>query len=72
MKRFGGGDDRKQIALLPKCVDDYIGHDNPVRIIDAFVDELGLAELGFNGATPAWCGCRWLTSQVRREKAWKR
>lgn len=56
MKRFVEGDDRKQVALLPECVDDYIGPDNPVRIIDVFVDELNLAGLGFNGATPALTG----------------
>jgi transposase len=42
MKRFVEGDERKQVALLPECVDDYIGPDNPVRIIDVFVDELNL------------------------------
>ncbi|RKT20504.1 transposase [Paraburkholderia sp. RAU2J] len=56
MKRFVEGDDRKQVALLPECIDDYIGQDNPVRVIDAFVDELDLAELGFNGSTPAVTG----------------
>ena len=56
MKRFVEGDDRKQVTLLPECVDDYIGQDNPVRIIDVFVDELDFAELGFNGATPAVTG----------------
>src|SRR5471032_3668307 len=56
MKRFVEGDDRKQVALLPECVDDYIEQDNPVRVIDAFVDELDLAELGFNGITPALTG----------------
>jgi transposase len=56
MKRFVEGDDRKQVALLPECVDDYVGQDNPVRVIDAFVDELDLAELGFNGTTPALTG----------------
>jgi transposase len=56
MKRFVEGDDRKQVALLPECVDDYIGQDNPVRVIDVFVDELDLTELGFNGATPAVTG----------------
>ncbi|WNC94419.1 IS1182 family transposase [Paraburkholderia sp. FT54] len=56
MKRFVEGNDRKQVALLPECVDDYIGQDNPVRIIDAFVDELDLAELGSNGTTPAVTG----------------
>jgi hypothetical protein len=43
MKRFVEGDDRKQVALLPECVDDYTGQDNPVRVIDAFVNELALA-----------------------------
>jgi transposase len=56
MKRFVEGDDRKQVALLPECVDDYIGQDNPVRVIDAFVDELNLDDLGFNGTTPAITG----------------
>ncbi|MGF6293188.1 hypothetical protein QFZ98_005049 [Paraburkholderia youngii] len=49
MKRFVEGDDRKQVALLPECIDDYIGQDNPVRTIDVFVDELDLAQLGFDG-----------------------
>lgn len=56
MKRFIEGDDRKQVSLLPECVDNYIGIDNPVRVIDAFVDELDLSELGFNGIKPAITG----------------
>jgi len=56
MKRFVEGDDRKQFALLPECVDDYIGQDNPVRIVDVFVDELDLTMLGLNGTTPAITG----------------
>ncbi|MDP9651525.1 transposase [Paraburkholderia caledonica] len=56
MKRFVEGDDRKQVALLPECIDDNIGQDNPVRVIDVWVDELDLAELGFNGTTPALTG----------------
>ena len=56
MKRFVEGDDHKQVAPLPECVDDYIGQDNPVRVIDAFVDELDLAELSFNGTEPALTG----------------
>jgi transposase len=56
MKRFVEGDDRKQVALLPECVDDYIGQDNPVRIVDVFVDELDLTTLGFNGTMPAITG----------------
>ncbi|MGN5479626.1 hypothetical protein ACTMU2_30240 [Cupriavidus basilensis] len=52
MKRFIEGDDRQQVSLLPECLDDYIGEDNPVRVIDAFVDELDLHRFGFKGAAP--------------------
>ena len=40
MKRFIEGEDRSQVTLLPECLDDYIAEDNPVRVVDAFVDEL--------------------------------
>jgi transposase len=56
MGRFIEGDDRQQVALLPECLDDFVAEDNPVRVIDAFVGELDLAELGFEGATPATTG----------------
>jgi len=56
MKRFIEGEDRSQVTLLPECLDDYIGEDNPVRVIDAFVDELDLQTLGFEGAEPAATG----------------
>ena len=56
MKRHIEGWDRRQSFLLPECVDDYVGEDNPVRVVDAFVDELDLAELGFSRATPADTG----------------
>jgi transposase len=49
MKRFIEGTDRGQSALFPEYLEDWIGEDNPVRAIDAFVDELDLAELGFSG-----------------------
>jgi transposase len=42
------GHDRSQMSLLPEAVDDYVGADNPVRFIDAFVDELDLAAAGFS------------------------
>lgn len=48
MKRFIEGLDRSQTTLLPDCVDDYVDEDNPVRAVDAFVDMLDLAELGFD------------------------
>lgn len=41
------GHDRSQLLLLPESVDDYVGADNPVRFIEAFVDGLDLAEFGF-------------------------
>jgi hypothetical protein len=40
MKRFVEGDDRKQVALLPECIDDYIGQNNPARISSNFMRNL--------------------------------
>ena len=37
MSRFVEGQDRQQVTLLPECLDDFIGEDNPVRVVDAFV-----------------------------------
>ena len=56
MKRFIEGEDRSQATLLPECLDDYIAEDNPVRAVDAFVEELDLKALGFAGADPAATG----------------
>lgn len=56
MGRFVAGADRSQPSLFPACVDDWIDADNPVRVIDAFVDALDLAALGFAGVTPAATG----------------
>ena len=56
MKRFVEGEDRSQGTLLPACLDDYIGEDNPVRVIDVFIDELDLSGLGFDGVAPAETG----------------
>ena len=53
MKRFVEGEDRNQVTLLPECLDDYIGEDNPVRVIDVFIDALDLSGLGFEGVAPA-------------------
>src|SRR6202008_3488826 len=47
MSRFVEGEDRRQPTLLPSCLDDYVGEDNPARVIDVFVDELDLMGLGF-------------------------
>jgi len=56
MKRFVAGADRAQSTLLPECLDDFIDESNPVRVIDAFVDALDLAGLGFGGVEPAATG----------------
>ena len=56
MKRFIEGQTREQVTLLPECLDDFVGADNPVRIVDAFVEELDLLSLGFEGSTPAATG----------------
>jgi len=56
MRRFVEGADRKQATLFPECLDDWIDEDNPVRVIDAFVDRLDLGELGFDGVEPAETG----------------
>jgi hypothetical protein len=49
MSRFIEGADRQQVTLLPECLDDFIAEDNTVRIVDAFIGELDLAALGFDG-----------------------
>ena len=56
MSRFIEGADRNQTTLLPECLDDYIAEDNPVRAVDAFVEELDLGLMGFAGAEPAATG----------------
>jgi transposase len=56
MKRFIQGSDRAQGILLPEQLDDYVTDENPVWVIDVFVDELDLAPLGFEGVTPADTG----------------
>ncbi|MGH8116330.1 MAG: IS1182 family transposase [Rhodanobacteraceae bacterium] len=49
MSRFVEGVDRSQSVLFPERLEDYIGEDNPVRVVDAFVEHLNLATLGFGG-----------------------
>jgi transposase len=56
MSRFIEGQDRQQVTLLPECLEDFIAADNPVRVVDAFVGELSLASLGFEGTRPAQTG----------------
>jgi len=56
MKRFVEGVDRRQATLFPDCLEDWIGADNSVRVIDVFVDGLDLTELGFDRAQPQATG----------------
>jgi transposase len=56
MKRFVEGTDRRQSTLFPEYLDDWIDENNPVQVIDVFVDELELGELGFDGVAPEATG----------------
>src|SRR5438132_12885671 len=56
MKRFVEGTDRGQSTFFPECLEDWICEDNPVRVIDVFVDKLDLTELRFVGVDPEATG----------------
>jgi transposase len=56
MKRYVVGQDRSQSTLFPEVLDEYIAEDNPVRVVDVFVDELDLKDMGFEGAEPEVTG----------------
>src|SRR5471032_84376 len=56
MKRFIEGEDRRQAVLLPEYLDDYVSEENPVRVIDVFVEELDLGARGFAGVVPEATG----------------
>jgi transposase len=56
MKRFIQSVDRSQGTLFPEHLDDYVQDDNPVRVVDVFVEQLDLGELGFTSVTPLLTG----------------
>ena len=56
MRRFVEGLDRGQSTLFPERLEDWVGEDNAVRVIDVFVEEIDLAELGFSGVDPEATG----------------
>jgi transposase len=56
MRRFVEGVDRSQTTLFPESLDDWVDEDSPVRVIDAFVEALDLAGLGFDGVVPEATG----------------
>lgn len=49
MGRFVEGADRSQLTLLPECLEDWVGEDNTVHVIDTFVEALDLYRMGFDG-----------------------
>jgi len=56
MKRYIEGVERDQGTLFPEHLEDWVGEDNPVRVIDVFVDDLDLRGLGFERAEPEATG----------------
>ena len=56
MKRFVQGQEHSQVTLFLVCLDEYISDDNPVRVIDVFVEELDLRALGFGSVIPQGTG----------------
>jgi len=56
MVGFMEGVGRGQVSLFPAQLDDYVADDNPVRAVDAFVDGLDLAKLGFTATEPLATG----------------
>ena len=56
MRRFVEGVDRSQTTLFPESLDDWVSDDNPVHVIDAFVEALELRALGFDGVLPEATG----------------
>jgi transposase len=56
VSRFIEGEPRAQSVLFPESLDEWIAQDNPVRVVDAFVEELDLERMGFERAVPAETG----------------
>ena len=56
MAGYVEGVERGQATLFPDRLDDFVDTNNPVRVVDAFVDALDLCELGFSRAAPAPTG----------------
>jgi transposase len=56
MSGFVEGEPREQLSMLPASLDEYVHDENPVRVVDAFIEELDLAAMGFDGVQPAATG----------------
>jgi hypothetical protein len=59
MKRFIKSADRNQGTLFPEYLEDYVAENNPVRVVDVFVEHLDLSKLGFKGG---WASHHWQTA----------
>jgi transposase len=53
MSGFIEGEDRHQATLFPERLDDYVAEDNPVRVIDVFIDDLDISGPGFKSEAAA-------------------
>ena len=53
MSGFIEGQNRQQSTLFPERIDDYVGEDCPVRVIDVFIDRLDISGLGFKAEASA-------------------
>ena len=56
MRRFVEGLDRGQSTLFPETLEDFVEEDNPVRVIEAFVEALDLGDFGFSSVDPKATG----------------
>lgn len=56
MKRFIEGQARDQATFFPECLEDWIDDNNPVRVVEAYVESLDLRSLGFRGIDPKETG----------------
>lgn len=54
--KYISGESRNQINFLPECIENYVHDDNPVRVIDAFVNQMDMDKAGFKRATPKETG----------------
>lgn len=56
MKRFIQSANRSQVTLFPEQLEDYVTEDKSVRVVDGFVEQLDLGQLGFEGVKPSATG----------------
>jgi hypothetical protein len=66
MHRFIDGEERTQWTLLPNRLEDYVSEENPVRVIEVFIDELDLAALGVAAAAKPTSGALQAAWKARR------